>query len=157
MNNLNITAVLLSVAAITLSSSAIAADVGVSLSIGQPGFYGQIDIGDYPQPRTIYRQPVIIERVTNDRQPIYLNVPPGHRKNWRKHCRHYNACGERVYFVSNTWYDREYVPHYQKRHGERGYDKHDRGNDRKGHDNDHNDRGSDRGNDRGNSRGNGRS
>ena len=36
---------------------ALAADVGVSISIGQPGFYGQIDIGGYPPPRVIYREP----------------------------------------------------------------------------------------------------
>ena len=33
-------------AAMTLP--ALAADVGVSISIGQPGFYGHIDIGDFP-------------------------------------------------------------------------------------------------------------
>src|SRR2546425_10235251 len=25
-------------------------------------------------------------------QPIYLHVPPGHAKHWRKHCHEYNAC-----------------------------------------------------------------
>ena len=34
-------------------STAIAADVGVSISVGQPGFYGQIDIGNFPQPRVV--------------------------------------------------------------------------------------------------------
>jgi hypothetical protein len=34
----------------------------------------------------------------------YQQVPPGHARNWRKHCREYNACGERVYFVQNDWY-----------------------------------------------------
>ena len=33
---------------------AAAADVGVSVSVGQPGFYGRIDIGSYPQPRLVY-------------------------------------------------------------------------------------------------------
>lgn len=115
----------------------LAADVGVSISIGQPGFYGQIDIGDFPPPPLIYRQPVVIERAPVSRPPIYLNVPPGHAKNWRKHCRAYNACGERVYFVQNSWYEREYVPQYQKRKG--GGKRHDddrggRGDDRgRGH------------------------
>ncbi|HET6719682.1 MAG TPA: hypothetical protein VFH22_08550 [Rhodocyclaceae bacterium] len=95
----------------------LAADVGVSISIGQPGFYGQIDIGDFPAPPLLYRQPVVIERVPAGRPPIYLNVPPGHAKNWRKHCGAYNACGERVFFVQNSWYEREYVPQYQKRKG----------------------------------------
>ena len=100
-----------------ISTPAIAADVGVSVSIGQPGFYGRIDIGDYPypQPRVIYRQPRVVERVYLDRDPVYLRVPPGHRKNWSKHCHRYNACGERVYFVQDSWYEREYVPYYHER------------------------------------------
>ena len=105
---------------------ALAADVGVSISIGQPGFYGRIDIGDYPQPRLIYREPRVIQRVAV-REPIYLHVPPGHAKNWRKHCRQYDACGERVYFVQDDWYNQVYVPRYQERHHDRR-DK--RGNDR---------------------------
>jgi hypothetical protein len=121
-----------------VAAPAVAADVGVSLNIGQPGFYGRINIGDFPQPRLIYQQPRFIERAAESRPPIYLHVPPGHAKNWRKHCREYNACGERVYFVQNNWYSQEYVPHYQERHGNR-YDDHrddrrdDHGNDR--HDN----------------------
>ena len=90
------------VAAATVATPALAADVGVSVSIGQPGFYGQLDIGGYPQPQVIYRQPRVIERVPMDRPPVYLRVPPGHAKNWRKHCRKYNACGERVFFVQSA-------------------------------------------------------
>jgi len=118
---------------------ALAADVGVSISIGQPGFYGQIDIGGYPPPQVIYREPRVIQRVAMMRPPIYLNVPPGHAKNWRKHCREYDACGERVYFVQNSWYDREYVPHYQKQHRDRHDDRRDnhRGNKNDRHGNDH--------------------
>lgn len=101
------------------SIPAFAADVGVSVSIGQPGFYGQIDIGNFPQPRVIYRQPMIIERVAMDRPPVYLRVPPGHRKHWSRHCREYNACGERVYFVEENWYEQQYVPRYQQQHRDR--------------------------------------
>jgi len=93
---------------------AFAANVGVSVSVGQPGFYGQINIGNYPPPQVIYRQPRMVERVDMNRQPVYLRVPPGHRKNWKKHCREYNACGERVYFVQDNWYQQEYVPRYQE-------------------------------------------
>ena len=42
---------------------ALAADVGVSISIGQPGFYGQIDIGNVPQPQLVYPRPVVIQRL----------------------------------------------------------------------------------------------
>jgi hypothetical protein len=31
-------------------------------------------------------------------------VPPGHQKNWKKHCRDYQACGVPVYFVKDEWY-----------------------------------------------------
>lgn len=107
-------------AALTLAAASptLAADVGVSISIGEPGFYGRIDIGDYPQPRLIYREPRVIYREAA-RAPIYLHVPPGHAKNWRKHCGKYNACGERVYFVQDSWYNQVYVPRYQERHDDR--------------------------------------
>lgn len=115
------------VAAATVTTPALAADVGVSVSIGQPGFYGRLDIGGYPQPQVIYLQPRVIERVPMDRPPVYLRVPPGHAKHWSKHCHEYNACGERVYFVQDGWYNREYVPRYQEQHRDRrddGRDEH---------------------------------
>ena len=101
-------------AAVTVTTPALAADVAVSVSIGEPGFYGRLDIGGYPQPQVIYRQPRVVYRhVAVDRPPIYLRVPPGHAKHWSKHCREYNACGERVFFVQDSWYNREYAPRYQ--------------------------------------------
>ena len=130
------------------SFPALATDVGVSISIGQPGFYGQIDIGGYPPPRILYEEPRVMYRSAMNRAPIYLNVPPGHAKNWRKHCREYNACGERVYFVQNDWYDREYAPRYQQQHRDR---RDDRPDDHRGKQNDRHD--NDRGNDRGQGRG----
>jgi hypothetical protein len=30
-------------------------------------------------------------------------VPPGHAKDWKKHCKHYGACGVPVYFVQDDW------------------------------------------------------
>lgn len=143
-------------AAAALSTPTYAADVGVSVTIGDPGFYGRIDIGDYPypQPRVIYRQPRVIERIVVEREPIYLRVPPGHRKHWNKHCRQYRACGERVYFVHDDWYQRDFAPHYRERHhdrwdgrrdGRRGHDRGHNGSDR--HDRDH-DRNHDRRHDR---------
>lgn len=115
------------VAAVTASLAApvFAADVGVSITIGEPGFYGRIEIGDYPPPQLIYRQPIVIERVLVERPPVYLRVPPGHAKNWRKHCHEYNACGERVFFVQDNWYNREYVPRYQEQHRDRRDDRRD--------------------------------
>lgn len=104
----------------TVACSAWAADVGVSVSIGQPGFYGRIDIGNTPQPQLIYASPVIIQQVPVNvvRQPIYLRVPPGHEKKWDKHCRKYNACGQPVYFVQQDWYTNVYAPGYRSEHRE---------------------------------------
>lgn len=97
---------------------AIAADVGVSISVGQPGFYGRIDIGDFPKPQLLFPQPVIIAPVVGIvRPPIYLHVPPGHAKDWAKHCHKYNACGDRVFFVRESWYNDVYVPHYHAKQG----------------------------------------
>jgi hypothetical protein len=121
------------VAVAAITTPALAADVGVSVSIGEPGFYGRLDIGGYPPPQVIYRQPRVIERVPMDRPPVYLRVPPGHAKHWSKNCHKYNACGERVYFVKDNWYNREYVPRYQEQHRDRRDDRRDeRGDDRRG-------------------------
>jgi hypothetical protein len=127
---------LLAVAVAVASVPAIAADDGVAVTIGQPGFYGHIEIGNLPQPPVIFPQPVVIHRVqtTVVREPIYLRVPPGHEKNWKKHCRKYNACDRPVYFVEDKWYKEVYVPEYQHRHGDHHDD--DRGHDRD-HDEDH--------------------
>lgn len=110
----------ISAAALTLAAGAAAAtDVGVSVQIGQPGFYGRIDIGNsYPQPQVLYPQPVIIRPVVGViAQPAYLRVPPGHAKDWGKHCGKYNACGQQVYFVQDGWYNNVYVPEYEHKHG----------------------------------------
>lgn len=105
---------LFAAALLATSVPALATDLGVSLSVGQPGFYGRIDIGGYPPPQLVYPQPIYVERVPPGRPPVYLHVPPGQAKHWGKHCRAYNACGERVYFVNANWYQRAYVPHYQR-------------------------------------------
>ncbi len=129
-----------------------AADVGVSVNIGEPGFYGRLDIGNFPQPQVIYSQPMVIERVPMDRPPIYLRVPPGYAKHWRRHCHEYNACGARVYFVNDNWYQREYAPRYREQYRDRRDDRHyDRGDDRRDERRDDHYRGGDRG--RGDDRG----
>ena len=101
------------VAALACAGAASAADVGVSIQISQPGVYGRIDIGRFPQPQLVVAQPVIITRpvvVQAPPQPVYLWVPPGHRKDWRKHCGAYQACGVPVYFVRDDWYDQNVRP-----------------------------------------------
>ena len=106
---------LFAAALVIITAPALAADVAVSVNIGQPGFYGRIDMGNYLQPQLIYPAPVMIQPMPMGMapQPIYLRVPPGHRKNWRKHCQRYGACGQPVYFVRDNWYNNVYVPSYR--------------------------------------------
>jgi hypothetical protein len=106
---------LITAALAAASVPALAADVGVSINIGDPGYYGRLDIG-YPQPQVIHRRPIAVEQVPRGRAPVYLRVPPGHAKDWREHCGQYNACNERVYFVRDSWYQHEYAPRYRQ-HG----------------------------------------
>jgi len=110
------------------AASPIAANAGVSVSIGEPGFYGRIDIGGMPPPRLIYAQPMEVYRapVGVVREPIYLRVPPGHAKHWSRHCREYDACDRPVYFVQDRWYQNVYVPRYRE-HGPRGNGDRDEG------------------------------
>ena len=112
------------VALAAMTLPAMSADAGVSVQIGQPGFYGRIDVGGFPEPQLIYPQPVLIQPVPVGivQEPVYLHVPPGHAKHWSKHCRQYNACGQPVYFVQDAWYRQEYVPRYREIHS------HGRGN-----------------------------
>ena len=107
MKRIVLTALLATVA----SASALAADVGVSINIAQPGFYGRIDVGHFPQVQTVYAQPVVIAPtpVAVIQQPIYLRVPPHHAGNLGRYCGGYNACGQRVYFVQEGWYNTVYV------------------------------------------------
>jgi hypothetical protein len=112
--------------AAALATTARADGIGLSINVGEPGFYGRIDIGDAPAPQLVQPRPVWIERPRGAAmpQPIYLHVPPGHQRNWRRYCHQYNACGEPVLFVRDSWYQNSYVPHYRERNrhaeGERG-------------------------------------
>lgn len=124
----------------TASAAALAGGTNISLSVdGQisPGVYGRIDIGNATPPMLLYPQPVVITRpvrVVAPVQPVYLHVPPGHAKNWSKHCGRYNACGQPVYFVKSA----EYEPGYANRDNGRGDhgDGHGKGHG-KGHGNKH--------------------
>ena len=106
---------LLAALAVT-AGPALAGDVNVAVSVGEPGFYGQIVIGNAPPPPVIYARPIVVRQAPEyvAAPPIYLHVPPGHEKHWRKHCAEYNACGRPVYFVHHDWYEHEYVRRYQR-------------------------------------------
>lgn len=126
------------IATLGTASALQAADVGVSVSVGQPGFYGQIDIGNYPRPVLISPQPIVIQRpVSVVYDPIYLHVPPVHAKRWGSYCGRYNACNRPVYFVQDRWYNDVYVPEYRGRHGNHDRGGHDFDGDDHGHGGEH--------------------
>ena len=114
---------LVSMAAVALAGASVAraGDLGIHIILsGQvaPGVYGQVRIGNESPPPLVYAQPMLIERLDAPPPPVYLHVPPGHARNWRKHCREYNACNRPVYFVRSA----EYEPDYERRRHDRGDD-----------------------------------
>lgn len=129
-----------------IPTSVLASDFGVSINIGQPGFYGQINLGNnYPRPQLIYPQPVLVREarrhVWEHQSPVYLHVPSHHSSNWHQHCHRYEACNQSVYFVRENWYNDVYSPHhnsYSNRRHNTGYQ--DRHYDSDHHDDDYRER-----------------
>ncbi len=116
-----------------------AADVGVSIQFSQPGVFGRVDIGQFPEPpQVIVPQPVLIAPpppAMPPPEPVYLWVPMEHRKHWDRYCGQYHACGQPVYFVNHNWY-REHVLAGPGRgegwHEDRGHGEHGRGGEDRG-------------------------
>ena len=107
------------------SLSAHAGTAIINLSVGgeiSPGVYGQVQLGNAPPPPVFYPQPMIIVRqpAMMAVEPIYLHVPPGHAKNWAKHCRAYNACNRPVYFIKSAEYEPGYYKRKDKGHRDEG-------------------------------------
>jgi hypothetical protein len=94
--------------AATAAGGAGAADVNVIVySDVRPGNYGRVDFGAAPPPPLVYTRPILVApppRHAPPPEPLYLHVPPGQAKDWRKHCRKYDACGRPVYFVMSDEY-----------------------------------------------------
>jgi hypothetical protein len=119
------------VALVALAPLAHAQNVSVNATItGEivPGVYGHVVLGNRPPPPLVYAQPVVAVPVVVAQpvpmEPLYLHVPPGHAKNWRKHCHEYHACNRPVYFVRSAEYEPGYRPGHEERdhahHGDQG-------------------------------------
>jgi hypothetical protein len=133
-----------------LTPAAMAGDLGINVVVAgeiAPGVYGQVELGNRPPPPVVYGSPVIIKADPRYARavPVYLHVPPGHAKNWSKHCDKYNACGRKVYFVKSQ----EYEPEYQREHS---HDL-DHGGDNDHGKKDHGDHGHGKGKDKGKDKG----
>ena len=122
-----------------------------------PGVYGQVNIGNAAPPQVLYAQPMWGGPVVPQVQPIYMWVPPGHSRNWRRYCGQYHACGKPVYFLRDAppqWRAAPPPPVRYRDERPRHWDHHDRGERYDRHDRRDWDRGErDRG--WGNGRGNG--
>jgi hypothetical protein len=108
---------------------AMADDLGINVILeGEvaPGVYGRVELGNDSRPDIYYREPMII--VSDSKyarsRPVYLHVPPGHAKNWGKHCSKYRACDRPVYFVRSAEYDEHYTDDHG--HDEHKHEKNDR-------------------------------
>lgn len=118
-----------------LAAPAAEAQVGLSIQIGDPRYYGRLDFRDdwgwgsgLPREALLYPRPVVIDRGWRGRAPapVVLRVPPGHAKNWRKHCRRYGACGVPVVFVRDDWYRDVYSPRWRGSQDRRRWRRKDR-------------------------------
>jgi len=109
----------LTILALTVSIPAFA-DVNLSIRVGEPTFFGRIDVAGAPPPLLIRPRPIIIEppSVNVAVEPLYLRVRPEESRNWRRYCHRYDACGRHVYFVKDRWYHDVYVPHYHSHYEE---------------------------------------
>jgi len=121
------------------TGACVAGDLSVHLILSgevAPGVYGQVQLGDAQPPPLVYTRPMLIEAQAAPPPPLYLHVPPGHARNWRRHCREYNACNRPVYFIRSA----EYAPGFDRARYDREHQ--DRGRWRDGdHEHGHDDRG----------------
>ncbi len=137
-----------SLAVLTFAAAATVAAAQVSVNAVirgpvVPGVYGQVVIGNAAPPPVVYAQPVVAEPApvvvgAPPPPPLYLHVPPGHAKDWRKHCHEYHACNRPVYFVRSA----EYEPGFDMDRWRREHHDHD-------HDRDHHEHGDHEDHDRG--------
>jgi len=132
----------LALASAACAAPVLAAGIGVSISLGEPGFYGQLDVGNTDRPVLVNRAPVEVVHRYRGLAPIYLRVPPDQRAHWSKYCDRYNACARPVYFVRDDWYQKVYAPRYREMH--HGNDRRD---DRNDDHHDHDDHGDHHGDD----------
>ncbi len=113
-------------ASVSFNPAAQAQNVGVSIGVSQPGFYGRVDIGN-TQPVLVYPQPVVIAPPAYGvyQRPIYMRVPPGHAKDWKHYCSRYSACNQPVYFVRDD--GGHYRPYGRPGGDDHDHDDHDHG------------------------------
>lgn len=94
------------------------AQTALTLQLGQPGYFGPINLGNQPPPPVIGYGPIIVRPDSRGRerwiqagnQPLYLRVPMNQVRNWGRYCGLYQACNVPVQFVRDDWYRNVYAP-----------------------------------------------
>ena len=84
--------------------------------IGDPNYYGQVDLGNNTAPPIVYATPMVVQPAPPGifYPPVYLRVPPMYYQNWPQYCGFYNACFYPVFFVQDSWYMSVYSPWYRR-------------------------------------------
>jgi hypothetical protein len=104
------------------------AQVGINIQLGQPNYYGGLNIQGFPNPQLYNSRPILIQPLSPGYdQPVFLRVPPYQRQNWGAYCGRYNACQRKVYFVRDDWYRSIYAPRYRNMNNGRGRHNHGSG------------------------------
>lgn len=111
-----------------LAATPYADDLGINVVLEgeiKPGVYGRVELGNNSHPDLVYTSPrVIVVEEDHRYAPVYLHVPPGHAKNWAKHCSKYNACSRPVYFVKSSEYEaHHHDDHHHDDHPGKGHGK----------------------------------
>ena len=88
------------VAALALPLPTLAA-VGVAITLGEPNFYGRIDLGRMAPPPIIRDYPVQVRRGPRGilLEPLSVRVTEREQRNWRRYCGRDDVCSRPVYFV----------------------------------------------------------
>jgi hypothetical protein len=114
------------------ANAANANDIGINVVLEgevKPGVYGRVELGRNSHPDLVYAEPrvIVVEKDHHHHhhdEPVYLHVPPGHARNWGRHCHEYHACSRSVYFVMSDEYREKPKPKHHHHHKEHKKHKH---------------------------------
>ncbi len=94
------------------------AQTPLTLQLGQPGYFGPINLGNLAPPPVYSFRPVIVRPDAKRRdgwtqdatRPVHLRVPMNQARDWGRYCGMYQACNVPVQFVRDDWYRDVYAP-----------------------------------------------
>jgi len=111
------------------------AQTALTLQLGQPGYFGPINLGNHQAPPPVYGYRAVIVRpdsrgrerwIQAGTQPLYLRVPMNQARDWGRYCGLYQACNVPVQFVRDDWYRNVYAPRVRAAQAREAKDARDR-------------------------------